>query len=336
MVARGVSTAGRREVIVDRMVSISRAMRTPRGSRAAALAVALLAAACGGGGDDAGGDGDGGIDAVDDGAVGDDAAVDAPVMVVCHGAAAGADAGADEVTGGDASTLYQCPGAGQQPTSATPCAAGCVIEPPGTPDHCAVPVTPGGYRLPWRPGVTMRLTQDCNDSCCGDHVGTDEYAYDWANGTGFAIVAARGGTVTHLKINSTTGCGTSGCANDANLIVIDHGDGTQSTYLHLEGGSLAPGVTCGATVTRGQALARAGTTGWSTGLHLHFQVSGVHAGAPTCECGVDGRGCAANTVPWASFWVNATYPSLPITFDEWPDAATCGDRRVQMPASQNQ
>lgn len=264
-----------------------------------------------------------------------DATLDGPA-VVCTAALPGAYCGNDDVDHGDPATLYACPGAGRAPTDAMVCPAGCVVEPPGTPDHCAVPVAPDGYRLPWSPAVAMRLTQDCADSCCGDHVGNDTYAYDWANGGGFVIVAARGGTVSHLKINSTTGCGTSGCANDANLIVIDHGDGTQSTYLHLEGNSAQPGVQCGAAVTRGQALARAGTTGWSTGIHLHFQVSGVHAGAPTCECGADGRGCAAGTVPWASFWVTATYPSLPIEFAEWPTAATCGDRRIAMPGSQNQ
>lgn len=292
-----------------------------------ALAVLLMTAACGGGSDDPSGDADAAPGAPD--------AAPIPADVVCTGAAAGAYCGGDFVDNGDPDTLYDCPGAGMAPTSAMACADSCVVEPPGTADHCAVPPSPDGYRLPWPPGVTMQLTQDCNDSCCGDHVGTDEYAYDWANGGAFDVVAARGGTISHLKINSTEGCGSSACVNDANVIVIDHGDGTQSTYLHVEGNSLAPGVACGATVARGQRLARSGTTGWSTGIHLHFQVSGAHVGAATCECGADGQGCAANTVPWSSFWVTATYPSLPITFDEWPDAAACGDRRIAMPASQN-
>jgi hypothetical protein len=256
-------------------------------------------------------------------------------MPTCTGAAAGAYCGGDQVDGGDPATLYQCPGAGLAPTSATPCQAGCVVEAAGTPDRCMVPVSADSFRLPWRAGVAMELTQDCNDSCCSDHVGTDEYAYDWANGGAFTVVAARGGTISHLKINSTTGCGTTACSNDANLLVIDHGDGTQSTYLHLEGSSLEPGVSCGATVTRGQALSRSGTTGHSTGIHLRFQVSQVHPGAATCECGADGQGCSATSVPWSSFWVTAAYPTVAVAFDEWPDAAQCADRRITMPASQN-
>ena len=86
---------------------------------------------------------------------------------------------------------------------AVACAAGCLVEPAGTPDRCATPAALDGYRLPWRPNVAMQLTQDCNDSCCSDHVGIDEYAYDWANGGAFTIVAPRGGTITHLKANSS-------------------------------------------------------------------------------------------------------------------------------------
>ncbi|MGZ3450627.1 MAG: peptidoglycan DD-metalloendopeptidase family protein [Polyangiales bacterium] len=256
-----------------------------------------------------------------------------PLMPICLGKAAGAYCGNDEMKDADASTLYQCPGAGKAPTSSTKCDAGCQVEMAGTADHCKTVVAPDGYRLPWTAGTTMQLTQDCNDSCCSDHVGVDQWAWDFANGGAFTVVAARGGTITHLKINSTTGCGTSSCANDANFIVIDHGDGTESVYLHLAGGSLKAGISCGAKVTSGQALATSGTTGWSTGIHLHFQVGKVHTGAATCECGAGGTGCSATTVPWASFWPTSTYPTVPISFAEWPAASSCANRRITMPAA---
>lgn len=261
---------------------------------------------------------------------------DAGAPVLCLGSTPGAYCGNDEMQGGDPRVLYQCPGPGRPPTSSVVCANGCVISPPGTPDRCATPVPPTTtFRLPWGSGTTMRLTQDCNDSCCADHVGNASFAWDFANGGGFPVLAARGGTVTHLKINSTTGCGSSTCVNNANFIVIDHGDGTHSTYLHFQGGTLGPGVTCGGTVARGQLLATAGTTGWSTGVHLHFQVSQVHPGAPTCECGPSGTGCAANAVPWANFWSSAAYPTVATRFDEWATASQCGNRRMTMPTSQN-
>ena len=266
-----------------------------------------------------------------------DASVSPDVLasVVCLGSAPGAYCGNDSVQGGNAATLYQCPGAGKSPTSATVCADGCVVESQGTADHCKVAPSADTYRLPWKAGTTMSLTQDCDDACCSDHVGNDKYAWDFAKGGAFPVEAARGGTITHLKINSTNGCGSSSCVNDANIIVIDHGDGTQSTYLHLQGMTLGAGVTCGATVTRGQVLATAGTTGWSTGIHLHFQVSKVHNGAPTCECGAAGTACSASSVPWANFWASATYPTVSMVFDEWPAASQCANRRITMPPSQN-
>ena len=278
--------------------------------------------------------GDGAIPTGDSGAPTSDAEAGA-LSPLCLGKSPGAYCGNDLMQNADASTLYQCPGPNQPPSSSMFCKDGCVVAPMGTPDYCKPPVNGNTYKLPWPKNTSMQLTQDCNDSCCNDHVGNDQYAWDFANGGGFTVEAARGGTITHLKINSTTGCGSATCANDANFIVIDHGDGTMSTYLHLQGNSLKQGITCGAQVAQGQALATAGTTGWSTGVHLHYQVSKVHNGAPTCECGANGTGCAANTVPWANFWVNATYPSQSISFVEWPAASQCANRRIAMPASQN-
>ncbi|MGM9567982.1 MAG: M23 family metallopeptidase [Clostridia bacterium] len=51
-------------------------------------------------------------------------------------------------------------------------------------------------------------------------------------------------------------------------IVIDHGDGTQTTYNHLSD----IGVKVGDTVNAGSAIALSGDTGNSTGPHLHFEV----------------------------------------------------------------
>ena len=179
------------------------------------------------------------------------------------------------------------------------------------------------YRLPWQ-APNMFLTQDCGE---GDHTGVSQYAYDWASSDGaFTVVAARGGRITHLKISSTTGCDDPSCIDEANVLVIDHGDGTQATYLHLAGGSLAPGIACGAVVRAGQPLAVAGSTGWSSGVHLHFQVGGVPKTNSTCECGADGLACRSDWMPWRAFWTQ----TAPIRFDDWADAASCADRHMWM------
>jgi len=54
-----------------------------------------------------------------------------------------------------------------------------------------------------------------------------------------------------------------------NLIVIDHDDGIQSYYGHLLDGSFLP---CGSNVTQGQYIGGMGSTGNSTGPHLHFEL----------------------------------------------------------------
>ena len=53
-----------------------------------------------------------------------------------------------------------------------------------------------------------------------------------------------------------------------NRIVVDHGNGMKTTYNHLA----SIGVALGQPVTQGQQIAGIGTTGASTGCHLHFEV----------------------------------------------------------------
>lgn len=52
------------------------------------------------------------------------------------------------------------------------------------------------------------------------------------------------------------------------LVILDHGSGVTTTYSHLS----ASLVRVGDHVTRGTAIARIGSTGWSTGPHLFFEV----------------------------------------------------------------
>ena len=53
------------------------------------------------------------------------------------------------------------------------------------------------------------------------------------------------------------------------LIVVDHGNGVQSAYAHLS----AVAVTCGQSVYQGGYIGAVGTTGNSTGAHLHFELA---------------------------------------------------------------
>ncbi len=121
--------------------------------------------------------------------------------------------------------------------------------------------------LPFPCGQTKRVTQGHNG---GSHTGLGAWAWDFGLGVGDAVVAAAAGRVSRLKMDSTTHCDSSACANDANYVVVDHLDGTQALYLHLQANSAQ--VTVGDNVAAGDALAAVGLTGWVTGAHLHFQV----------------------------------------------------------------
>ncbi|MDO8506719.1 MAG: M23 family metallopeptidase, partial [Candidatus Limnocylindria bacterium] len=76
--------------------------------------------------------------------------------------------------------------------------------------------------------------------------------------TGTPVAAAAGGTV--LVAGWMGGYG--------NLVVLDHGNGLATAYGHNS--SLSVGV--GQTVSKGQTIALAGSTGHSFGPHVHFEV----------------------------------------------------------------
>jgi murein DD-endopeptidase MepM/ murein hydrolase activator NlpD len=82
---------------------------------------------------------------------------------------------------------------------------------------------------------------------------------DYAAQCGTAVRAAASGTVTFTGWHPYGG---------GNRVVIDHGNGLETTYNHLSSAS----VKVGQQVSRGDVVAMSGTTGASTGCHLHFEV----------------------------------------------------------------
>ena len=81
---------------------------------------------------------------------------------------------------------------------------------------------------------------------------------DLDTGTGWSVVATRAGT-------AYTGYGSAA----GNYVTIDHHDGFKSIYMHLSGFAISNGTNVGA----GQLIGYTGSTGVSTGDHLHFGIS---------------------------------------------------------------
>jgi len=114
-------------------------------------------------------------------------------------------------------------------------------------------------------------------------------------GSGFTVIAARGGVVRAARDDSQVGCGDLSCWAEANYVLIDHGDGTSGLYLHLAPSGVV--VREGEVVTRGQELAAAGSTGFTTGTHLHFQVQQTHVRPSSAGGGRGGGGAERSRSP---------------------------------------
>jgi murein DD-endopeptidase MepM/ murein hydrolase activator NlpD len=105
-----------------------------------------------------------------------------------------------------------------------------------------------GNKMNW-PTVGYRITQ---------YYSWRHTAVDIANKIGTSIYAADSGVIEFIGWGKGYG----------NQIVIDHGGGKKTRYAHLSKFYCEKGET----VSKGESIAAMGSTGWSTGPHLHFEV----------------------------------------------------------------
>lgn len=91
----------------------------------------------------------------------------------------------------------------------------------------------------------------------------DRYAIDLAAPIGTPIMASASGTVLLAKLGYNGGYG--------NYVVVKHDNGTQTLYAHMS----KIGTTAGTTVQQGEVIGYVGSTGRSTGPHVHFEVRGA-------------------------------------------------------------
>lgn len=133
-----------------------------------------------------------------------------------------------------------------------------------------------GYKLPWAANLKKRITQSIGHylevsggwtSCPA----TCQFAYDFADGTMFSIVAAKGGTVKAFK--TTCRNGDSKCTN---FLILEDQSTTPTTYqvyYHMAYDSIPQHLrVLGARVVQGEYIGDADDTGASTGHHLHYHI----------------------------------------------------------------
>jgi murein DD-endopeptidase MepM/ murein hydrolase activator NlpD len=112
-----------------------------------------------------------------------------------------------------------------------------------------------GFLLPLRGALTSRFGRRTHPLFGRRHFHT---GVDIAAPRGSPVRAAMDGTVLYAGWYGGYG----------KLIVLDHGQGLSTLYGHLSSILVSPG----ARVARSQVIGRVGSTGYSTGPHLHYEV----------------------------------------------------------------
>jgi hypothetical protein len=133
-----------------------------------------------------------------------------------------------------------------------------------------------GYKLPWTAGLAKRVTNSIGHvySVSGGLTScpnTCRYAFDFADGTMFPMIAAKGGTIKAYKYtcpNYDSSCTNYLVLEDQSTIPTSY-----QLYYHMAYNTIPERLrTVGAAVRRGEYIGDADDTGASTGHHLHFHV----------------------------------------------------------------
>lgn len=116
------------------------------------------------------------------------------------------------------------------------------------------------YGFLWPAPSCHRVSSPYGWRSSGWHNGIDLVKYG-GGALGTPVIAAKSGRVEVVQ-RSNSGYG--------NMVLINHGDGYKTRYAHMVKGSIT--VSVGDYVEAGQTIGKVGSTGNSTGPHLHFEV----------------------------------------------------------------
>lgn len=121
----------------------------------------------------------------------------------------------------------------------------------------------------------FELRNDPYSGAPANHYGVDIAPLNYYELGDVNVIASKKGTVIYPWDGAPTDCPSSSeednCGDSyGNYVMIDHGDGYVTLYGHLYENSIL--VKAGDTVEQGQVIANVGSSGRSTGAHLHFEV----------------------------------------------------------------
>ena len=125
------------------------------------------------------------------------------------------------------------------------------------------------YHAPFDSPKGHRITQAFNGQFSHNN-DYNRFAVDIAMNVGTYLTAVRAGTVVWVKDDYHMSGRTNYFLDKANVIKVLHDDGTFSSYAHILMDTAI--VKEGDSVAVGDKLARSGSSGFSTGPHLHFSV----------------------------------------------------------------
>lgn len=137
------------------------------------------------------------------------------------------------------------------------------------------------YRLPFKEGGVFHLGQSPGGPISTHTSPDSQFAVDIPMPEGTPIIAARDGVVIHREANQVYGAQVPDMLSKANEIKVLHLDGTIGVYAHFAHGGVY--VYPGQRVLAGQQIGLAGSTGYSSGPHLHFAVQTVRRNGDRLE-----------------------------------------------------
>jgi hypothetical protein len=129
---------------------------------------------------------------------------------------------------------------------------------------------PFHVKLPFPEGKSYSVNQG-NGGKFSHSDAMNRYAWDFDLPEGSTVTAAAAGRVVDVKQDGKCGGPSPDYFASNNYVIIDHGGGHFSKYMHLQHNSAK--VKIGQIVRAGQEIALSGSTGFATSAHLHFQVS---------------------------------------------------------------